>query len=126
MQQRASIRLLVLLLLVFLPPSVQAQPKPWDPACIVGGVPTLKCLETVFANVVNVAIALAGIILLIIIITAGFRYITSAGDPKAIGLAGQTLTWAFVGMTLVIVSWFILKLVEQITGVPVTIFRITL
>ncbi|MBI4039491.1 hypothetical protein HY388_01525 [Candidatus Daviesbacteria bacterium] len=84
----------------------------------------LKDLEVVFANIINVAVALAIIALLVTIVMAGFKYLTSAGDPKATQQAGQALTFAFVGMTLFILAWFILLLVKQITGVDVTIFKI--
>ena len=45
---------------------------------------------------------------------------SSGGDPKAVGGAKNTLTFAIIGIILVIASWLILQLVAEITGAPVT------
>jgi len=92
--------------------------------CLVDGVATLKCAEVIFGNIVAVLITLAGIIFFFMIIAGGFRYLTSGGDPKAVAAAGNTLTWAIAGLLIVLVTWFILQLIQTLTGVRVTLFRI--
>lgn len=83
-------------------------------------------LETVFGNVVRSALGFAGIVLFILLLVAGFKYITSGGDPKAVEGARKTLTSAIVGLIVILVSYLILVLIETITGVRVTQFNITL
>ena len=83
-----------------------------------------KDLEAVFARVVQVAIPLAGIVALMMLIVAGFQYLTAGEDPKAIERASKTLTSVFLGLILVIGAWLILKAIETITGVKVTIFKV--
>jgi len=47
-------------------------------------VAKLSDLEGVFGNVVEVVLALAGIVLFIMLLSGGFKYITAGGDPKGI------------------------------------------
>ena len=54
----------------------------------------------------------------------GFRYLTSMGDPKGTETAKNTLTYAVLGLVLIIGAWFILQFIEEFTGVKVTEFEI--
>lgn len=82
-------------------------------------------LETVFGNVVRAALGFAGIVLFILLLVGGFKYITSGGDPKAAEGAKKTLTYAIGGLVLILLSYLILVLIYKITGVDVTQFNIT-
>lgn len=86
---------------------------------------TLSNLETVFGNVVKSALAFAGIVLFILLIVGGLKYITSGGDPKAAEGAQKTITYAIGGLVLILLSYLILVLIHNITGVDVTQFKIT-
>ncbi|MDO8503750.1 MAG: pilin [bacterium] len=81
------------------------------------GVATLKGLEVIFENVISVALALAGIVLFVMFLIGGFRFITSGGDPKAVEAAKGTLTHAVLGLIVVILAFLILQLIANITGV---------
>lgn len=81
-------------------------------------------IETVFANFISVIVGLSFIILLIMITAAGIKYILSAGEPKAIQSAHQTLAWAVLGILFMAIAWLLLQLVESFTGVKVTVFDI--
>jgi hypothetical protein len=85
----------------------------------------LSALETVFGNVVKVALGAAGIVLFILLIIGGLKYITSGGDPKAAEGAQKTITYAIGGLLLILASYLILLLIKTITGVDVTQFKIT-
>lgn len=87
--------------------------------------PTLQNLEDVFANVIKIVLGIAGITFFILLLSSGFKFITSGGDPKALEGAKKTLTYAIGGLILIIVSYLILLLIKEITGVDVTIFRVT-
>ena len=84
----------------------------------------LKEIEDVFKNVVSVVVGLGFIALLVMLIWAGFKYLTSGGEPKAIQSAHQTVTWALLGVVFMAVAWIILQLIKAFTGIDVTIFDI--
>lgn len=95
-------------------------PTPGAPA----DVATLKGLEAIFSNVAGIALALVGIALFIMLIIGGFKLMGAGGDRDKPQQAKQTLTLAFVGLIVVISAFIILRLIHQVTGVDVTIFKV--
>lgn len=89
-------------------------------------IATIADLEGVFKNVVSAALGFAAIVLFVLLLTGGFKYITSGGDPKATEGAQKTITYAILGLILVLVSYLILVLIKTITGVNVTDFKVTI
>jgi len=87
-------------------------------------VATIQALECVFINILNIVVRLAGIAVFVMLIIGGFQYLTAGGDPKKTQAASNTLTWAILGLVIVIAAWFILLFVEKFTGVEVTQFKI--
>ncbi len=88
------------------------------------GVATIANLECVFQNVVQAFLGFAGIVLFILLIVGGFRFITSGGDPKAVEGAKKTITSAIIGLIVILLSYLILVLIKAITGVDVTTFKL--
>lgn len=84
----------------------------------------LSQLEDVFGNVVTSLLALGGIALFLMLLTGGFKYLTSGGDPKAVEGAQKTLTYAIGGLVLLAGSYMLLRIIENFTGAPVTNFII--
>jgi hypothetical protein len=93
--------------------------KDWStiPGCIVGGVPTLSCLPPLIASVVYLLLTGAGTVALFMIIYAGIKFITSGGDAKSVDGARKTLTYALIGLIVVLMSFVIVSLISKITGV---------
>lgn len=87
---------------------------------------TISDLGTVFSNVVSYALGFAGIVLFVLLIVGGFKFITSGGDPKAVESARKTITSAIAGLIIILVSYLILVLISNITGVDVTKFNLTI
>jgi len=85
----------------------------------------LSELEGIFGNIVGIALELAGIVLFIMLIVGGFNYITSGGNPQQAEAAKKTITFAIFGIILLVMSFLILRLIYQFTGVDVTQFKIT-
>ena len=56
------------------------------------------------------------------LILGGWQYITSGGEKQAAQKARNTLTYAILGLVLLIGSWFILRFIKLFTGVEVTNF----
>ncbi len=84
----------------------------------------LDQLEQIVGNVISVIVGLGFIASLVLIIMAGFKYLTSGGEPKAIQSSHHTLTWALLGIFFMIIAWLILQLISAFTGLPVTVFDI--
>lgn len=85
----------------------------------------LSDLELVFGNVVTSLLALGGIVLFLMLLSGGFKYLTSGGDPKAAEGAQKTLTYAIGGLVLLAGSYMILNIIKTFTGADVTNFVIT-
>jgi hypothetical protein len=70
-------------------------------------------VNDLIANVVNVLSAIVGIVAVIMIIYAGFKYITAGGDAGSISSAKSTLIYAIVGLVIAamaqIITGFVLE-----------------
>lgn len=77
----------------------------------------LACLNNLFGNLVQALVMLAGIGLFVMLIIAGFKYLTSAGDSKAAESARQIMFWAIVGLVIMVSSYAIIRAIEIFTGV---------
>lgn len=117
------------------PPPAFAQPKAWTPnICVkdvrlnsgevVTDVATIQGLECVFANIARIIVPVAGLALFIMLILGSFQLLTSAGEPKNVQKAWKTITYAVIGIVVTVGIWFVLKLIQAITGVDVTKFAI--
>ncbi len=82
----------------------------------------LNEIEALFGNIISVMVGLGFIAMLVLIIMAGFKYLTSGGEPKALQAAHHTLVWALLGIAFMAVAWIILQLIFNFTGINVTIF----
>lgn len=96
----------------------------WGPECTIGDVATLKGFECVFRNLLQVAASFAILVVFVMLIVGGIKYMTSGGDPKATESAKNTLTYAILGLVFLILAWLILKFIYIFTGVDVTQFKI--
>ena len=83
-------------------------------------------LETVFSNIVGVLMAGGAITLFILLLSSGFKYLTSAGDPKAVEGAKKTLTYAIGGFVTLAFSYLILRLIGMFTGTDSIITNFTI
>ncbi|MBU3957279.1 pilin [Patescibacteria group bacterium] len=83
---------------------------------MVGDVHEIKDLVDIVENIFNLVIRLAGILAFIMLLIGGFRYLTSGGDAKAAESARKTITYAILGLVLIIAAWFILKFIAEFTG----------
>jgi len=89
-------------------------------------VATIADLGLLFKNIVSYALGFAGIVLFILLLVGGFKFITSGGDPKAVESAKKTLTSAIAGLFIILVSYLIMILISNILSVDVTEFKISI
>lgn len=92
----------------------------------IGGVdvPTLKCLEGVYKQILGIIVSLAILALFVMLLVGGFKFLTSGGDPKATAGAKQTMTYAIMGIALMAVAYLIFRLIEFYLGIQITVFTI--
>lgn len=85
---------------------------------------TYKSFST-FGDIVNViiknAFVLAGIISFLLLVFGGFNVILAAGsgDTKQLEKGKGTITYAVLGLILIVTSYWIVQIMETITGISV-------
>jgi hypothetical protein len=87
-------------------------------------VPTAKCFEVIFGNIVGVLVGLAMVGLFAMLTYGGFKYLTSGSDAYKNAEAKKTMTYAILGVALMAISYLLLRIIEAFTGVNVTLFKI--
>jgi len=97
--------------------SVFAQLKDWNTevsqgGCLVDGVPTFKCLEIIFGNILFMASAFVILILFIMLVIGGFNYLTSFGNAEKVKKAQGTIKFAIIGFVLFLLSYLILWTID--------------
>jgi len=94
---------------------------PWPSNCFdsnVAGaenVATFQCLPTVVLNITNAFLLFAGVVALFIIVWAGIRIITSGGDAKQLSSARSMITYAIIGLSVVLSSYALLFFIGYLT-----------
>ncbi|MBI2596651.1 hypothetical protein HYW41_00660 [Candidatus Daviesbacteria bacterium] len=112
------------------PPGLNLQSKPCDPNDKAAEAKFGPCpagigeFEQIFSKIITVIVGLAFVVMLVMLIWGGIKYLTSGGEPKAIQSAHYTVTWALLGVLFMAVAWLILQLIRIFTGIDVTIFNI--
>lgn len=71
-------------------------------------------------NLISAAIVIAGVIMVFLFIGGGLMMIVSAGNGNSQGSANgrQAITWALVGFIVVFTAYWIIRIIEIITGTP--------
>jgi len=74
-------------------------------------------VDKLIATIVRLLSFFIGVVAVIMIMVAGFKYVTSGGDANKLGNAKQTLVYALIGLVIaalaqIIVSW-VLSFVKQ-------------
>jgi len=87
-------------------------------------VPKIKDLEGIVGNVISATLGLGAITVFIMLVVAGFKFLTSGGDPKATDSAKKTITFAIAGVVILALSYLLLVFIKNFTGVEVTKFNI--
>lgn len=84
--------------------------------CSQEGVATFACLGILMRNVVVMLMIASALATLLMLVLGGIRFTLSGGDPKKVGQAKGTLTYAIVGIVIVFLAFVIMQLISHITG----------
>ena len=68
-------------------------------------------------NLLPYIFSIAGIALLIYLISGGFQLMTSRGDPKAIQSAQGKITNALIGFAIIFVAYFVVNILGQVLNI---------
>jgi len=81
---------------------------PENPNCITFEELIEKLIDFIFW----VAVAITPLM----IILAGFFFLTAAGDPQKVSTAKSIIMWTFVGLAIVLLAKGIISVIKQIIG----------
>ena len=87
-------------------------------------IPNLKFKEAAdvgpfISQLLQYALILGGLILLAMIISAGFTILTSAGDPKKVDAGKATLTHAAVGFLILFTTYWLAQILQVVFNLPI-------
>ena len=69
-------------------------------------------------SIVNILLALAGLIAVLILIIGGFRYVTSFGNEEAVDKAKKMILNAIIGIVVIILSFVIVRIISNVALHP--------
>ncbi|MBI2022229.1 hypothetical protein HYS97_00030 [Candidatus Daviesbacteria bacterium] len=118
-------QLVIVFVLIFqlfiVPTAVFAQ----DPVCTDPNKPTsLKCIPVFLGNIANSGTILAGVAAIFFVAFAGLKFLTSGGDPQKVESAKKTLTFAIIGLVIIVSAYFIIKIVSEVTNVDCSVLGV--
>lgn len=74
-------------------------------------------IGAVIVSLLDIILAFAGMAFLLMMLSAGFTFLTSTGDPKKVEMAKQRLTNAVIGFILIIAAFWIVQIAGRIFGI---------
>lgn len=85
---------------------------------------SLSCIQFFLGNILDKALIFASIAAVFFVSFAGIKFLTSGGDPIRVERAKKTLTYAVVGLLIILLSFTIVKVVSKVTSVDCKILGI--
>ena len=77
----------------------------------VGGSGNTLDLTSVIGTIINTVLFIVGVLSVVMIIYAGIRYQTAAGEAAKIKTAQNTLTYAIVGLIIAVLAYAIVNFI---------------
>ena len=88
-----------------------------DVACEAGLVnkddKTPQTVAVVVGRIINAALSLTGIAFFLLMLYAGFRWMTAQGDPEIVKKSQQTIVAAIIGLAIVISAYAIVNFIFE-------------
>lgn len=103
---------------------VYAQIPDWSNTAAPENPARIQDLEVLFARVARFAAWGAGIGLFVMLVVGGIKFITSHGDPQVTASAKQTITFAVIGLLVIVGGWLVLWLLGRVLGINLMQFTI--
>lgn len=64
----------------------------------------LSDIGILISNIINMALAAAGLVAVIYLVIGAFQYFTAYGDESKAESAKKTITWAIIGLVVIILA----------------------
>ena len=84
-------------------------------SCLVNSIPTLACIVPLYRIALGTAMSFIGVASLFMLIFAGIKLIMSGGG-KQIEEAKNMITYAIIGLIIVLLASFIIAQIASFTG----------
>jgi FtsH-binding integral membrane protein len=89
---------------------------------VVGGtIGRYSQITQLFNPFIATAYAIAGLVVFFVVLGGGFMYIMGAGqsDAKRLEQGKQALTWGIIGLIVIFVSYWLIRIIELLTGMDI-------
>lgn len=84
------------------------------------GLPAFNSLGDIVSKIVPPIVSLAGLAAFFFLVFGGLRYLSSGGDEKAITEAKKIITNALLGLLIVFVAFWAIRIIETVLGLNIT------
>lgn len=84
-------------------------------SCFVDGVAGVECIEPLIGAVVRAFLIFSGVVTLFLVVWGALKLITSGGDAKQVAAARQIITYAIIGVVVVLSSFSIVYFIGYVT-----------
>ena len=81
-------------------------------------------MQTFLTNFISLALGVAGAVTFFMLLIGAVQWIMSGGDKEGAEKARKKITSALIGLAIVFLIFAIIRLVEDIFGIPITQFDI--
>lgn len=85
--------------------------------CLIDGVPTLKCLEVVFQNILLALSGLVFVILLVMFVYGSITILTAGDSAEKLKKGKGVFTSAVLGLVVIAGAYIVLLALQNILGV---------
>ncbi len=85
------------------------------------GFTEIKDIGSLVSTLVSLGITVAGVILLLLLVSGGIGIIAGAGsdNPQQVESGKKAVTYAIIGFLVVFAAYWIVRLIEVVTGVTI-------
>jgi len=77
------------------------------------GLPNDTSVSGFILKIINIALAVTGLVAVLFLIIGGFRYITSAGNEETAEQAKKIIINAIIGIVVIILSFVIVRVISN-------------
>ena len=68
-------------------------------------------VNSIFHNVANILLYIAGLVAVVMIVISGIRFVSSHGDPGAVTKARSTLLYSIIGLIITVIAFSIVNFI---------------
>lgn len=76
-------------------------------------------IPNMISGIITLAMIGVSLVFFFILISGGFKWVTSGGDEKKVGAARSEITNALIGLAIVFAAWAIMNLIQVVFGITI-------